>query len=108
MNFSNHGSSYGASKAGRGTFNSNRRGGSGRGRGRGGYRSRGGGDVKVDKTREFLEREPSGASIKTIGLPEVSSEHQGDGENLTITRCEYLTSYNWLDKSEPTVLIPGR
>lgn len=29
------------------------------------------------------------------------------GEPAEITKCAYVASFNWLDRDEPTILIPG-
>jgi hypothetical protein len=50
---------------------------------------------------------PRGEILGMIFQHELA-EQLGVKEEAKITGCEYLASYNWLNKKAPTIIIPGR
>lgn len=55
-------------------------------------------------------REPAeaelGEVIATIYSHDLEDPNNGDGA-ARISNCQYLTSYNWLEEKNPSILIPG-
>jgi hypothetical protein len=43
-------------------------------------------------------------SLNTADLAKDAKEHR---DQASIQDCSLVTSYNWLDKSDPTMVIPG-
>jgi hypothetical protein len=41
--------------------------------------------------------------IQTIAVPDADSEQ----EDVTVTNCKYIGSYNWIKGETPTILVPG-
>lgn len=94
--------------------------GSGRGerggqRGRGKTTGRGNGTNRIFSTpggrnaptRDYLEGQPMGDLLGTIALSELQSSVDFKDATLEITECQYLASYNWLDRQKATILVPG-
>jgi len=82
-------------------------------RGTGAQRSHGGwrGNARGGRTEpeaERLEKRPMGRPIGTIGLSEVQSAVQLKDAAPTIEDCQYVASYNWLNREKPTILVPGK
>jgi hypothetical protein len=41
--------------------------------------------------------------IQTIAVPNADSEQ----EDVAVTNCKYIGSYNWIKGETPTILVPG-
>jgi hypothetical protein len=83
-------------------------------RGRGGYaprRGRGGWSQpfakRQDSIKPNLQKHPLGDLISTVGRSDLRPSHLDLTPPLHIQGCEYVTSYNWLDSKDPTVVVPG-
>lgn len=50
----------------------------------------------------------TGELLRTITLSKIQSSPQFKDITPTIENCEYVASYNWLNKKRPTILVPGR
>ena len=50
---------------------------------------------------------PLGPLLQTLRTEDFIEFHRLDDERLAIKDCEDIASFNWLDKKEPTILIPG-
>lgn len=77
-------------------------------RGSGSYQrfgSRGGSSAP---TRDSLEGQPVGDLLGTITLTELQSSVHSRDAALTITDCQYIASYNWLNTQKGTILVPGQ
>lgn len=89
------------------------RGGRGRGRGRGGLSS--GAPARAGWSSQAPPKPAFAASPEPCLGPLVSSlcKHDFDEKaqeyepNSFITDCKTVASYNWLDRTEPTIVIPG-
>ena len=57
--------------------------------------------------RDSLEGQPTGDLLGTITLNELQSSVRFKDAPLTITDCQYVASYNWLNGQEATILVPG-
>ncbi|MCJ1245108.1 hypothetical protein MMC30_002309 [Trapelia coarctata] len=84
----------------------------GRGRATGAWRSRSDwrGNARGGRSEpkgEQLEKRPIGHLIGTIRLSEVQSAVQLKDAAPTIEDCQYVASYNWLNRKNPTILVPG-
>jgi hypothetical protein len=84
-------------------------------RGRGGYaprRGRGGWSQpfakRQDSTKPDLQKHPLGDLICTIRNPDLRPSHLDPTPSLHIQGCEYVASYNWLNSTDPTVVVPGK
>lgn len=58
-------------------------------------------------TRDSFEGQPMGDLLRTITLTELQSSVRFKDATLTITDCQYIASYNWLDRQKATILVPG-
>ncbi|RFU29085.1 hypothetical protein B7463_g7260, partial [Scytalidium lignicola] len=47
-------------------------------------------------------------SRKDVGVGMAGHSQSSAVEEAAITHCEYIASYNWLDRSKPSIAIPGR
>lgn len=56
---------------------------------------------------EGLEKRPAGHLIGTIHLSDIRSHVQLRDPAPTIEDCVYIASYNWLNRKDPTILVPG-
>lgn len=60
-----------------------------------------------------IQRPPSpplGPLLQTLSEANLLAADQAQsscGEPAEITECAYVASFNWLDRDEPTILIPG-
>ena len=84
-------------------------------RGRGGYaqrRGRGGWSQpfakRQDSTKPDLQKHPLGDLISTVRRSDLRPLHLDSTPSLHIQGCKYVTSYNWLDSKDPTVVVPGQ
>ncbi len=59
-------------------------------------------------TRDSLEGQPMGDLLGTITLTELQSSVRFKDATLTITDCQYVASYNWLNRQKATILVPGQ
>ncbi len=59
-------------------------------------------------THGTLEGQPMGDLLGTITLAELQPSLVSEDVALTITDCQYVASYNWLDAQKATVLVPGQ
>jgi len=52
---------------------------------------------------------PIGSLLQTLSTTNVhnASHNDQDTEPVEISCCEYIASYNWLDRGTPTIAIPG-
>jgi hypothetical protein len=92
------------------------RGYSNRGTGRsGGFSGRGergerGGRGRARKWQEQpkpdLLKHPLGELLTTIANTDLEEEG-GTETAATVTGCKYVSSYNWLNETTPTILVPG-
>ena len=80
----------------------------GRGRGRGS-----GGGFGTTRNSDTPQRPPSppiGDLIDELrGFDVFTAAQAGNNndETVGITDCKYVASYNWLDREDPTILVPG-
>jgi len=44
------------------------------------------------------------AALQDIALPDVDAE----AENVEISGCHYIGSYNWMNRDTPTIIVPGQ
>jgi len=51
---------------------------------------------------------PLGQLIQMLEKSDLQMASQDYLDKASIHNCELVTSYNWLDKTEPTMLIPGQ
>ena len=49
-----------------------------------------------------------GDLLGTITLTELESSVRFRDATLTITDCQYVASYNWLNRQKATILVPGQ
>ena len=63
---------------------------------------------RTDPKGERQETRPIGPLIGTVRLSEVQSTAQSSEAAPTIEDCEYVASYTWLNRKEPTILVPGK
>ena len=59
-------------------------------------------------TRDSLEGQPMGDLLGTITLTELQASVRFKDTTLTITDCQYVRSYNWLNGQNATILVPGQ
>ncbi len=59
-------------------------------------------------THDSFEGQPVGDLLGTITLTEIQSSVRFKDTALTITDCQYIASYNWLDRQKATILVPGQ
>jgi len=59
-------------------------------------------------THDSIEGQPMGDLLGTITLTEIQSSVRFKDTTLTITDCQYIASYNWLDRQKATILVPGQ
>jgi hypothetical protein len=81
---------------------------------RGGRGGRGG---NAPRTRPFpnskqpvtpdIQKHPLGPLLHTISQGSIESLLLDDPLNNTISDCELVASYNWLDEKTPTIVVPG-
>lgn len=69
------------------------------------WRSRGGRSVP---TRDTLEGQPMGDLLGTITLTELQSSVRSKDSTPTITDCQYIASYNWLNGQAAAISVPGQ
>ncbi|KAK2035985.1 geranylgeranyl pyrophosphate synthetase [Colletotrichum somersetense] len=50
---------------------------------------------------------PFGPLVETIGIAELSGPAAQFKASAHVTNCELVASYNWLDKTAPSIVIPG-
>lgn len=87
---------------------------SSRGRGRAGgagFSTRGRGNGNSWRKRDpepkpDLSKHPLGSLLATLSYTELIGAKSND--NTKISDCEYVASYNWLNTTEPNILVPGR
>lgn len=48
------------------------------------------------------------ASLGEIASDDVHSSLAFTGMNLRIEDCDFVASYSWLDRTKPTILVPGK
>jgi hypothetical protein len=74
-----------------------------RGRGRGGR-------IPFTKGREQIkpdiEKHPLGELLKTFHSSDLGVEQSGFARHATISDCQYVASYNWLN--DRTIIVPGK
>ena len=58
-------------------------------------------------THDSLEGQPMGDLLGTITLTELQSSVRSKDAALAITDCQYVASYNWLNRQNATILVPG-
>jgi len=63
--------------------------------------------AKTDPKTERLEKRPTGHLIGTINLSDIRSHIQFKDPAPTIEDCVYIASYNWLNRKNPTIIVPG-
>ncbi|KAJ4366236.1 hypothetical protein N0V83_007872 [Neocucurbitaria cava] len=85
------------------------------GNSRGGFaprRGRGGWGRPLAKPREpvkpDIESHPLGQLLQTVHNSDLLDMPSNSSHNVTITDCQYVASYNWLNNSNPTVVVPGK
>jgi hypothetical protein len=49
----------------------------------------------------------TGTPLASIYVHQITLETLLDDEKPAIRDCQYVASYNWLDKKTPTILVPG-
>jgi hypothetical protein len=74
----------------------------GRGRGKGSYQNRRG------ATRNLYPPPPLGDVLATISLGDLKDLADEETGPAQIINSQYLVSYNWLDRTTHTILVPGR
>ncbi|EEP79707.1 predicted protein [Uncinocarpus reesii 1704] len=62
--------------------------------------------IRADNRYRQQKSHPCGGSTN-IKLSDLRAMQNGILKSAKITHCEYAGSYNWLDNSVPTILIPG-
>ena len=55
-----------------------------------------------------LKGQPMGDLLGTITLTEIQSSARFKDTTLTITDCQYVASYNWLNGQKAIILVPGQ
>jgi hypothetical protein len=50
----------------------------------------------------------AGALLASIYVQQITLETLLNDEKPAIRDCQYVASYNWLDKKTPTILVPGK
>jgi hypothetical protein len=73
-------------------------------RGRGSARGWHGG-ARTNAGTAPTNQEPVGKLLLTI-RPDLERTTSKESK-LTIEDCRYVASYNWLDRKDPTILVPG-
>ncbi|OAL54056.1 hypothetical protein IQ07DRAFT_668319 [Pyrenochaeta sp. DS3sAY3a] len=81
-----------------------RRRGDGRGDGRSGRNL----TYKKEQIKPDIVKHPLGKLLETILASDSTFLVKDLGRTVTITDCRYLASYNWLNRSAPTIAVPGR
>jgi len=81
------------------------------GHGRGGFAPRRGGfHPKFTKRNEVkldLVKHPLGELLTTLNNSDLKPTLATPGDAALIKDCEYVASYNWVDATTPTIMIPG-
>ncbi|ORY15669.1 hypothetical protein BCR34DRAFT_477418 [Clohesyomyces aquaticus] len=97
------GSSFGSASSGRA------RGGRAGYAGRGGRGGRGGFWQKSKQQNlPDISLHPLGELIATLNNPFLNLATSSTPGPPSITDCQYVTSYNWLNEGNPTILVPGK
>lgn len=89
----------------RGSGRGERGSGIGRGSGTTWRGARGGRGVPI---HDSLEGQPMGDLLETITLTELQSSVRFKDLTPTITDCQYVASYNWLNGGKANILVPGQ
>ncbi|KAF1851482.1 uncharacterized protein K460DRAFT_298555 [Cucurbitaria berberidis CBS 394.84] len=88
------------------SFSGNNRGGFAPRKGRGGW------GRPFAKPREpvkpDIEKYPLGKLLQTLQASDLIPEQNGLSHKAAITDCQYIASYNWLNNSTPTIIVPGK
>ena len=63
---------------------------------------------RTDQKAEPSMKAPVGELLRTITLSEVQLSLQFQDVVPIIEDCEYVSSYNWLNQKQQTILVPGR
>lgn len=50
---------------------------------------------------------PLGPLLKSFSLDDLSGSHHDKDGQVQITNCQVVASYNWMEKSKPTMVMPG-
>ncbi len=50
---------------------------------------------------------PLGPIIESLFTSDIEADAGKYASTAVIKDCELVASYNWLDKKEPTILVPG-
>jgi hypothetical protein len=65
------------------------------------------GNKRYNKQAEpDISKLPRGGLLHTVSSSDLVESNPIP--NATISGCEYVASYNWLDNPEPTIVVPGR
>ncbi|TKW56232.1 hypothetical protein CTA1_3739 [Colletotrichum tanaceti] len=72
------------------------------------YQKQKDGYSQVRRNHPWRQRPPPlGPLVEKVDVAELVKPAKGYRSSAQVTNCELVASYNWLDKQQPTVMIPG-
>lgn len=61
-----------------------------------------------EQPKPDLKKHPLGDLIETISASDLKVGTSTTSHSIEISGCEYVSSYNWTDDKNPTIVVPGR